>query len=158
MVFSILFLLYRYIHSDCTYGKLAQPPYPDLGSDIPSPVLLAFTFRNFSPKPPLPSPAPPAPYPFLSSADKDRSAPCRQPQENHFFFLLDLPATLNAMATACFCGFPSAISVLIFSLIVSFDDPFFNGINYPPEFLLCSCVPHDLPAITATIPASLLRS
>ena len=64
--------------------------------------------------------------------------PLRAAEENQFFFLLDLPATCNAMATACFCGFPSAISVLIFSLIVSFDDPFFNGINYTPESLFCS--------------------
>lgn len=56
---------------------------------------------------------------------------CRKNQL--FFFFLDLPATFNAIATACFCGFPASISVLIFWLIVSFDDPFFNGIFFPPE-------------------------
>lgn len=33
------------------------------------------------------------------------------------------------MATACFCGLPAAISVLMLSLIVLRDDPFFSGMS-----------------------------
>jgi hypothetical protein len=33
-------------------------------------------------------------------------------------FLLLLPALLRAMATACFCGLPALISVLMFELMV----------------------------------------
>jgi membrane protease YdiL (CAAX protease family) len=42
-------------------------------------------------------------------------------------FLL-LPAFFKAMATACFCGLPAFISVLMFELIVLCDEPFFRGI------------------------------
>ena len=42
-------------------------------------------------------------------------------------FLL-LPAFFRAMATACFCGLPAFISVLMFELIVLCDEPFFRGI------------------------------
>jgi hypothetical protein len=38
-----------------------------------------------------------------------------------------LPAVFNAMATACFCGLPAAISVLIFDEMVFRDEPFFSG-------------------------------
>jgi hypothetical protein len=40
-----------------------------------------------------------------------------------------LPALLNAMATACSCGFPAAISVLMFWLITAFDLPVLSGIS-----------------------------
>jgi hypothetical protein len=54
----------------------------------------------------------------------------------HFFFvgfLFDLPALLMAIATACFCGLPAAISVLIFLEIVFLEEPFFSGMTYFPE-------------------------
>src|SRR5262245_43168368 len=37
-------------------------------------------------------------------------------------------ASDNAMATACFCGLPAAISVRMFELMVLREEPFFNGI------------------------------
>src|SRR6478672_9594421 len=40
--------------------------------------------------------------------------------------LLLLPALLRAMATACFCGLPAFISVLMFELTVLRDDPFLS--------------------------------
>jgi hypothetical protein len=42
-------------------------------------------------------------------------------------FLLLLPALFSAMATACFCGLPAFISVLMFELIVLWEDPFLRG-------------------------------
>jgi hypothetical protein len=47
-------------------------------------------------------------------------------------FLLLLPALLRAIATACFCGLPAFISVLMFELIVLWEEPFF----VPP---ICVC-------------------
>jgi hypothetical protein len=51
--------------------------------------------------------------------------------ENHFdrFDLLLLPAFFRAMATACFCGLPAFISVLMFELIVFREEPFLRGIE-----------------------------
>jgi hypothetical protein len=46
------------------------------------------------------------------------------------FFFLDLPATLSAMATACFCGFPSWTMVRMFVLIALRELPFFNGMGH----------------------------
>src|SRR6476619_6664563 len=51
-------------------------------------------------------------------------------------FLL-LPAFFTAMATACFCGLPAFISVLMFELIVLCDEPFFRGIITTPFFSGC---------------------
>src|SRR4029078_12975421 len=50
---------------------------------------------------------------------------------NHFdrFDLLLLPAFFKAIATACFCGLPSFISVLMFELIVFREEPFLRGIE-----------------------------
>jgi hypothetical protein len=48
-------------------------------------------------------------------------------------FLL-LPAFFKAMATACFCGLPAFISVLMFELIVLCDEPFFRGKITNPFF------------------------
>jgi hypothetical protein len=42
-------------------------------------------------------------------------------------FLLLLPALLRAIATACFCGLPAFISVLMFELIVLWEEPFLRG-------------------------------
>jgi hypothetical protein len=50
---------------------------------------------------------------------------------DYFFFVvcfLDLPATLKAIATACFFGLPAFSSVLIFADIAFWLDPFFSGI------------------------------
>jgi hypothetical protein len=47
---------------------------------------------------------------------------------DRFDFLL-LPDFLRAIATACFCGFPAFISVLMFELIVLRDEPFLSGIG-----------------------------
>lgn len=44
----------------------------------------------------------------------------------HFFAFFR--ATESAIATACFCGFPSRISVRIFCDIALFEHPFINGI------------------------------
>lgn len=44
---------------------------------------------------------------------------------------LDLPALERAIATACFCGLPAAISVLMFLDTVFLELPVFNGIIYP---------------------------
>ena len=41
----------------------------------------------------------------------------------------DLPAFDMAIATACFCGFPAFISVLMLSEIAFLEDPDFNGIS-----------------------------
>jgi hypothetical protein len=41
----------------------------------------------------------------------------------------DLPAFFIAMATACFCGLPCFISVLMFLLMVSLDEPLFRGMT-----------------------------
>jgi hypothetical protein len=51
--------------------------------------------------------------------------------ENHFdrFDLLLLPAFFKAIATACFCGLPAFISVLMFELIVLREEPFLRGIE-----------------------------
>ena len=46
-----------------------------------------------------------------------------------FLLLLLLPALLKAMATACFCGLPAFISVLMFELTVLRDDPFLSGME-----------------------------
>lgn len=45
----------------------------------------------------------------------------------------DFPASLRAIATACFCGFPTAISVFIFALTALFEEPDSSGImkDYP---------------------------
>src|SRR6185437_5397196 len=50
---------------------------------------------------------------------------------NHFdrFDLLLLPAFFRAIATACFCGLPAFISVLMFELIVFREEPFLRGIE-----------------------------
>jgi hypothetical protein len=45
---------------------------------------------------------------------------------DRFDFLL-LPAFFKAIATACFCGLPVFISVLMFELIVLCDEPFLRG-------------------------------
>jgi hypothetical protein len=45
--------------------------------------------------------------------------------------LLLLPALLRAMATACFCGLPAFISVLMLELTVLRDDPFLSGMSEP---------------------------
>jgi hypothetical protein len=49
----------------------------------------------------------------------------------HFdrFDCLLLPAFFRAMATACFCGLPAFISVLMFELIVLRDEPFLRGMD-----------------------------
>src|SRR5437870_1869286 len=61
-------------------------------------------------------------------------------------FLYPLPATFSAIATACFCGFPAAISVLMFCPTVLLLDPFLSGIFFRPlirvEYLLVQ-LPHD---------------
>ena len=44
-----------------------------------------------------------------------------------FLLLLLLPALLRAIATACFCGLPAFISVLMFELIVLWEEPFLRG-------------------------------
>lgn len=49
----------------------------------------------------------------------------------YFFLPLLLPALLRAIATACFCGFPCFISVLIFCEITFLLEPFFSGILLP---------------------------
>jgi hypothetical protein len=51
-------------------------------------------------------------------------------------FLL-LPAFFKAMATACLCGLPAFISVLMFELIVFCDEPFFRGMVTNPFFSGC---------------------
>lgn len=51
----------------------------------------------------------------------------------HFFLGFDLAAWLNAMATACFGGFPSPVSVLMFALTVLGEYPFFNGMASVPQ-------------------------
>jgi hypothetical protein len=43
--------------------------------------------------------------------------------------LLLLPAFFKAIATACFCGLPAFISVLMFELIVLWEEPFLSGIE-----------------------------
>lgn len=42
-------------------------------------------------------------------------------------------ATLSAMATDCFCGFPEFISVLMFEEIAFFDPLFIRGIGQTPR-------------------------
>jgi hypothetical protein len=53
------------------------------------------------------------------------------------YFLFDFPAFDNAIATACFCGLPAAISVFMFSLITLRLDPLFKGMlgnrHYEPD-------------------------
>ena len=78
---------------------------------------------------------------FLStlSAAIDAKPPCgssivRRPTVNHFdrldfLLLLLLPALLRAIATACFCGLPAFISVLMFELTVLRDEPFLSGMG-----------------------------
>jgi hypothetical protein len=52
-------------------------------------------------------------------------------RNRHYFFVgLLLPALLNAMATACFCGFPAFISVLMLLEMVLLLEPFFYGISF----------------------------
>src|SRR6185437_13379215 len=41
-------------------------------------------------------------------------------------------AFFRAMATACFCGLPAFISVLMFELIVFREEPFLRGIDVSP--------------------------
>jgi hypothetical protein len=48
-----------------------------------------------------------------------------------FLLLLLLPALLKAIATACFCGLPALISVLMLELTVLRDDPFLSGMAPP---------------------------
>jgi hypothetical protein len=48
---------------------------------------------------------------------------------HRFPFRRDLPAFESAIATACFCGIPAALSRLMFPLIVFRDDPRFNGMK-----------------------------
>src|SRR5215469_1151478 len=50
--------------------------------------------------------------------------------DRHAFFF-DLPALLMAIATACFCGLPAAISVLIFWETAALPLPFTSGIIAP---------------------------
>src|SRR6476659_2030487 len=52
------------------------------------------------------------------------------------FFALPCPASLYAIATACFTGFPAATSVATFERIVFFELPFFSGIDSPPSLSL----------------------
>jgi hypothetical protein len=61
--------------------------------------------------------------------DHPASSAARLLMRTDFFprFLLLLPALLSAMATACFCGLPAFISVLMFELIVLWEDPFLRG-------------------------------
>ena len=50
-------------------------------------------------------------------------------QRFFFFFVdFDFPALLSAIATACLRGLPAFISVLMFLLMVFWDEPFFSGI------------------------------
>jgi len=50
---------------------------------------------------------------------------------DHFDFLL-FPAFFRAIATACFCGLPAFISVLMLELIVLREEPFLRGMDVPP--------------------------
>ena len=45
-----------------------------------------------------------------------------------FFFFLLLPASLMAMATACFCDLPSCTRVLMFLDTVFLEEPLASGI------------------------------
>ena len=47
-----------------------------------------------------------------------------------FGLLRLLPALESAMATACFCGLPAALSVRMFALMVFWDLPFLSGISF----------------------------
>jgi hypothetical protein len=55
-----------------------------------------------------------------------------------FLLLLLLPALLRAIATACFCGLPALISVLMFELIVFRDEPFLSGMESILSFEITS--------------------
>jgi len=48
---------------------------------------------------------------------------------DHRFFFLLLPALLSAIAMACFCGLPAAISVFMLAEITFFEEPFLRGIE-----------------------------
>jgi hypothetical protein len=63
---------------------------------------------------------------------------------HYFFFGLLLPASLNAMATACFCGFPAFISVLMLLEMVLLLEPFFNGIASSYELALSKISPQSM--------------
>lgn len=77
----------------------------------------------------------------------------RRTSRRHFFFgrfvafffggggilAPDSCALFRSMATACFCGFPCAISVLMFSAIVLWEVPRFSGIG----LLLIACRRRD---------------
>jgi hypothetical protein len=55
--------------------------------------------------------------------------------------LLLLPAFFRAIATACFCGLPAFISVLMFELTVLCDEPFLSGmVGFPLAGWLSSCL------------------
>src|SRR5574337_29503 len=60
-----------------------------------------------------------------------------------FFGGLLFPAFDIAIAIACFCGFPAAISVLMFSEITFLDFPDFNGI-FGPQNLDCYTIGQTL--------------
>ena len=55
--------------------------------------------------------------PITSVASKPITSPAGLHYFERFDFLL-LPAFFNAIATACFCGLPALISVLMFELTV----------------------------------------
>src|SRR5574341_2029567 len=61
------------------------------------------------------------------------------------FRLRDFPATLYAMAMACFCGLPACISVRIFWEIVLRDLPFRSGIMLSFWVVDSEPVPVELP-------------
>src|SRR6187200_3434952 len=56
------------------------------------------------------------------------------PGLGHFdrFVLLLFPAFFRAIATACFCGLPAFISVLMLELIVLREEPFLRGMDVLP--------------------------
>jgi len=59
----------------------------------------------------------------------------------YFFFGLDLPALLIAIAMACFCGLPEFTSFLMLSEIIFLLEPDFKGINHS-DLLVSRIVPY----------------
>src|ERR1041385_820782 len=59
--------------------------------------------------------------------------PIRSKSATPAHFFRDLPALCIAIATACFCGRPAAISVLMFAAITFLLEPFFKGMSRPPD-------------------------
>jgi hypothetical protein len=64
----------------------------------------------------------------LGQRESEQPSFVRSSHLERFDFLL-LPAFFKAIATACFCGLPAFISILMFELIVFREEPFLRGMD-----------------------------